>query len=83
MGTYRDCVKRKGDKIGMGLQYSMCIIMGGSKIAQLVGQRDFEPPHFYAHKLCDYYSPIPILSPFLFTPSLYDFSFAYKRVILS
>ena len=23
------------------------------------------------YKLCDYYSPIPILSPFLFTPSLY------------
>ena len=34
------------------------------------------------YKLCDYYSPIPILSPFLFKPSLYvailnlkDFSF--------
>ena len=34
------------------------------------------------YKLCDYYSPIPILSPFLFTPPLYvailnlqDFSF--------
>ena len=34
------------------------------------------------YRLCDYYSPIPILSPFLFTPSLYvaifnlqDFSF--------
>ena len=30
------------------------------------------PPDFYAHtNYCDYYSPIPILSPFLFTPSLY------------
>ena len=37
------------------------------------------------YKLCDYYSPIPILSPFLFTPSLYapilnlqEFSFTCK-----
>ena len=29
---------------------SMCIIMrGGPEIAQLVGQRDFGPPHYYAH----------------------------------
>ena len=39
------------------------------------------------YKLCDYYSPIPILSPFLFTPSLYapilnlqDFSFTCNAV---
>ena len=37
------------------------------------------------YKLCDYYSPIPILSLFLFTPSLYapilnlqDFSFTFS-----
>ena len=42
------------------------------------------------YKLCDYYSPIPILSPFLFTPSLYvtilnlqDFSFTYIHIIVA
>ena len=39
-------------------------------------------------KICDYYSPIPILSPFLFTLSLYatilnpqDFSFALYKAL--
>ena len=40
------------------------------------------------YKLCHYYSPIPILSPFLFTPSLYvailnlqDFSFTLYKAL--
>ena len=42
------------------------------------------------YKLCDYYSPIPNMSPFLFTPSLYvailnlqDFSFTCIIIILA
>ena len=39
--------------------------MNGPEIAQLVGQRDFGPPNYYAH------TNNATMSPFLFTPSLH------------
>ena len=77
MGTYRDSVKRKGDKIGMGI-VCMCIIMRWSQncSASWAEILDLIIMHIQS------YSPIPILSPFLFTRSLFapilnlkDFSF--------
>ena len=82
MATYRDGVKGKETRLGWEYKsriVCMCIIMRRSKISQ----RDFGTTSLLCtYKLCDSYTPIPILSPFLFTPSLYvailnlqDFSF--------
>ena len=72
----------------MGWDYNshivcMCIIMRWSrKLSASWAERFRTTSLLCTYKLCDYYSPIPILSPFLFTPSLYvailnlyDFSF--------
>ena len=86
MATYRDGVKSKGDKIGM--EYNshivcMCILMRWSRNLSANWAERFQTSSLLGtYKLCDYYTPIPILSPLLFTPSLYvailnlqDFSF--------
>ena len=52
MATYRDGVKRKGDKIGMENNSHivfMCIIMRWSRNRSASWQRGFGPPHYYAH----------------------------------
>ena len=72
----------------MGWEYNshivcMCIIMRWSRNHSASWAERFRTSLLLCtYKLCDYYSPIPILSPFLFTPSLYapilnlqDFSF--------
>ena len=61
----------------------MCIIMRWSRSRSASWAERFRISSLLCtYKLCDYYTPIPILSPFLFTPSLYvailnlqDFSF--------
>ena len=61
----------------------MCIIMRWSRNHSATWAERFRTSSLLCtYKLCDYYSPITILSPFLFTPSLYapilnlqDFSF--------
>ena len=42
----------------------------GADVTRLVGAEWFRTSPLYTYKLCDYYSPIPILS-LSFTPSLY------------
>ena len=72
----------------MGWEYNshivcMCIIMRWSRYHSASWAERFRTSSLLCtYKLCDYYSPIPILSLFLFTPSLYapilnlqDFSF--------
>ena len=72
----------------MGWEYNshivcMCIIMRWSRNHSATWAERFRTSSLLCtYKLCDYYTPIPILSPFLFTPSLYapilnlqDFSF--------
>ena len=72
----------------MGWDYNshivcMCIIMRWSRNRSAIWAERFRTSSLLCtYKLCDYYSPIPILSPFFFTPSLYapilnlqDFSF--------
>ena len=50
----------------------MCIIMRWSQNHSASWAERFRTSSLLCtHKLCDYYCPIPILSPFLFTPSLY------------
>ena len=64
----------------------MCIIMRWSRNRSASWAERFRTSSLLCtYKLCDYYTPIPILSPFLFTPSLYapilnlqDFSFTCK-----
>ena len=61
----------------------MCIIMRWSRNHSASwAERFWTTSLLCTYKLCDYYTPIPILSPFLFIPSLYvatlnlqDFSF--------
>ena len=72
----------------MGWEYNshivcMCIIMRWSRNRSASWAERFRTSSLLCtYKLCDYYTPIPILSPFLFTQSLYvailnlqDFSF--------
>ena len=50
----------------------MCIIMRWSRNLSASWVERFRTSSLLCtYKLCNYYSPIPILSPFLFTPSLY------------
>ena len=68
MGTNRDGVKRKGDKIGMGLQWSycMCIMMRWPQnLSASLAEKFWTSALLCTYKQCDHYSPIPILSPFL------------------
>ena len=66
----------------------MCITMRWSQNRSTTWAERFRTSSLLCtYKLCDYYSPIPILSPFLFTPSLYvpilnlqDFSFTCINV---
>ena len=61
----------------------MCIIMRWSRNLSASWAERFRTSSLLCtYKICDYYSPIPIFSPFLFTPSIYvailnlqDFSF--------
>ena len=61
----------------------MCIIIRWSRnLSANWAERFWTSSLLCTYKLCDYYTPIPILSPLLFTPSLYvailnlqDFSF--------
>ena len=61
----------------MGWEYNsrivcMCIIMRWSRNRSASWAERFRTSSLLCtYKLCDYYTPIPILSPFLFTPSLY------------
>ena len=79
----------------MGLDYNshiiyMCIIISRSEISLPNQPSNFRTTSLlWTYKLCDYYSPIPILSPFLFTPSSYmailnlqDFSFTCFHSLL-
>ena len=72
----------------MGWEYNshivcMCIIMRWSRnLSANWVERFWTSSLLCTYNLCDYYTPIPILSPLLFTPSLYapilnlqDFSF--------
>ena len=68
----------------------MCIIMRWSRNHSATWAERFRTSSLLCtYKLCDYYTPIPILSPFLFTPSLYapilnlqDFSFTCDNLQL-
>ena len=68
----------------------MCIIMRWSRNRSASWAERFRTSSLLCtYKLCDYYTPIPILSPFLFTPSLYapilnlhDISFTYTYKVL-
>ena len=75
MATYRDGVKRKGDRLGWDynshIVYMCIIIMWSRNLSASWAERFRTSSLLCTYKLCDYYSPIPILSPFLFTPSLY------------
>ena len=75
----------------MGWDYNshivcMCIIMRWSRNHSASwAERFWTSSSLCTYKLCDYYTPIPILSLCLFTPSLYalilnlqDFSFTCK-----
>ena len=86
MGTYRDGVKWKETRLGWDYNshiVCMCIIMRWSRNLSASWAKRFRTSSLLCtYKLCDYYTPIPILSLFLFTPSLYapilnlqDFSF--------
>ena len=61
----------------MGWDYNshivcMCIIIRWSRNRSASwAERFWTSSLLCTYKLCDYYTPIPILSPFLFTPSLY------------
>ena len=49
----------------------MCIIMRWSRNCSASWTERFRTSSLLCtYKLCDYFTPIPILSPFLFTPSL-------------
>ena len=80
----------------MGWDYNshivcMCIIMRWSRNRSANWAERFRTSSLLCtYKLCDYYSPIPILSAFLFTPSLYapilnlqDFSFTCTCTVCS
>ena len=68
----------------------MCIIMRRFELSLPNQLSDFGTTSLLCiYKLCDYYTPIPILSPFLFTPSLYapilnlqDFLFTYLSLFI-
>ena len=78
---------KKGKETRLGWDYNshivcMCIIMRWSRNYSASWAERFWTSLLCTYKLCDYCSPIPILSPFLFIPSLYalilnlqDFSF--------
>ena len=75
MATYRDGVKGKETRLGWDYNshiVCMRIIMRWSRNLLASWAERFRTSSLLCtYKLCDYYNPIPILSPFLFTLFLY------------